>query len=72
MKRNAYIIIVLLFLMSCEHEGSREVVVIEKTRSYHMPKCSKVMMADTKKLSIAEARRLQFHPCPYCNPDQSL
>ena len=66
-------ILVLLFLFSsCGPKFDENVVVIEKTRTYHRPACSQLAMAPTTVETRAEAREKGFLPCLYCQPDRDL
>jgi methylphosphotriester-DNA--protein-cysteine methyltransferase len=49
-----------------------KVVVIEKTRAYHRPTCSQVVMARVIVETRDEAKRKWYSPCPYCQPDRDL
>ena len=61
-----------LLLTSCAPKFDDEVVVIEKTRSYHRPNCAQVMMARATVETRAEAKEKGCRPCPYCQPDRGL
>jgi methylphosphotriester-DNA--protein-cysteine methyltransferase len=66
-------ILVLLFLFSsCGPKFDDNVVVIEKTRTYHRPTCTQVAMAHTKAETRAQARAEGLLPCPSCKPDSDL
>ena len=62
----------LLATAGCAARQRGEVVVIEKTRTYHTDACPKVNMAKTKIMTVAEARELHCLPCKACNPDQAF
>jgi methylphosphotriester-DNA--protein-cysteine methyltransferase len=66
-------VLVLLFLFSsCGPKFDENVVVIEKTRTYHRRTCTQIAMARTKVETRAQARAGGFLPCPYCKPDPDL
>lgn len=46
-----------------------EVVVIEKTKSYHTEDCPKVMMAKTEDMRREAAQKMNCQPCKDCKPD---
>jgi methylphosphotriester-DNA--protein-cysteine methyltransferase len=48
-----------------------EVVVIEKTKTYHREGCPPTNMAKTKIMTIAEAKADNNRPCPGCKPDST-
>ena len=60
---------VVLLISGCGHRLAHEVVVIEKTKSFHTDDCPRVKMAQTKVMTIAEARALECKPCKGCRPD---
>jgi hypothetical protein len=65
-------ILAALFLVSaagCAGAGSDNVVVIEKTKSYHRPECPRVKMAEVRTMTREEALALNCQPCPDCRPD---
>lgn len=51
--------------------SGREVVTIEKTKSYHTGACLRVCMARTRTMTIGEAKALGLKPCPGCKPDST-
>ena len=64
----------LFFLMTlCALAGCgknpNEVVVVEKTKSYHTEDCQKVMMAKTESMPREEAQKMNCKPCGDCKPD---
>ena len=62
--------IIILLFAGCGQKRHDEVLVIEKTKSYHIDECPRVNMADTKFMTIAEAKALNCKACPGCKPDQ--
>ncbi|MFI5253254.1 MAG: hypothetical protein ACHQQQ_12585 [Bacteroidota bacterium] len=68
-KRILAIVIAGYLLMGCTHYPPKEVVVIERTTSYHRPECSKVMMARTKYVPLTPDISRSYKPCPYCKPE---
>jgi hypothetical protein len=62
--------LMLLVLFSCGRKPN-EVVVIEKTRSYHTEECPKVMMAKTETMLREKAQSMGCKPCDDCRPDGS-
>lgn len=71
--KSALLMLILLFLFSsCGPKFDEKVVVIEKTRIYHRPMCSQVMMARATCETRAEAKEKGYRPCPYCLPDRGL
>jgi hypothetical protein len=69
------LLLVILLGISCTGCGSRridDVVVIEKTRTYHTDACPRVNMALTRVMSREEARSLNCKPCPGCQPDKGM
>src|SRR4051812_6370244 len=66
------VLIVLAVLAAGCRDHARDVAVIEKTGSYHMDTCVKARMADTKTLSLEQARALGFKACPHCRPDLKI
>jgi len=69
-KMKKLIFLFILWASACAPEPD-QVVVIEKTKSYHTQDCPKVMMADTKMMSKEEAKKLDCHPCKDCRPDET-
>jgi hypothetical protein len=65
------VLAVSLFLgmAGCNSAHVREVVAIEKTRTYHREQCPPVAMAKTEVMTISEARARQLRACPVCKPD---
>ena len=64
------ILIVGIFLAGCGHQNPDDVLVIQKTKIYHLQKCTRVNMANTVSMSRAEAQALNCKPCPGCKPDE--
>jgi hypothetical protein len=62
--------LLLLLLTGCAGPGTREVVAIPKTHSYHTSRCPKVVMARTVAMTIEEARSLHLSACPGCRPGE--
>jgi methylphosphotriester-DNA--protein-cysteine methyltransferase len=65
------LVLVLLFV-GCGSRFDDKVAVIEKTRSYHRPTCSQVMMARATFETRDEAKRKGYVPCPDCQRDRGL
>ncbi len=59
-----------MILTGCIKSGKDKVLVIEKTKSYHTEKCSRVFMAYTKSAMREEARSRHYTACPDCKPDK--
>ena len=57
---------------TAESKPENEVVVIEKTNSYHRDTCARVHMARTKNASLDEAAARHLKPCPYCKPGEKI
>jgi hypothetical protein len=68
--KKSFLILVLLAFFSCGRKPN-EVVVVEKTKSYHTEECPKVMMAKTEIRPREEAQRMNCKPCKDCKPDSS-
>ena len=69
MKQIVFFFLLGMFVFpACGLSHRDEVVVIGKTRSYHRPECSRVMMAKTAWLSFDGAEAIHYTPCPYCKP----
>jgi hypothetical protein len=66
----AFLLAVLLLpaLPGCAGRRPGDVLVILRTKSYHTDACPKVRMANTRVMTIAEARGLNCEPCPGCAP----
>jgi hypothetical protein len=60
--------LLLLALSGCAGRRHGDVLVILKTKSYHTDRCPRVRMANTRLMTIAEARALNCEPCPGCAP----
>jgi hypothetical protein len=63
------IIICSFLLVGCGGRRKDDVVVIEKTKSYHTDQCPRVNMANTKTMTVEEARAMNCQPCKGCRPD---
>jgi hypothetical protein len=61
-------IFALIVLTGCG-KSNTEVVVVEKTKSYHTENCDKVMMAKTETMTREEAQKMNCQPCKDCKPD---
>jgi uncharacterized lipoprotein NlpE involved in copper resistance len=61
--------VTLMMVLGCNNRDHR-VVVIEKTKSYHISECPRVNMAHTQTMTIAEAQGLNYKPCKDCRPDR--
>jgi hypothetical protein len=72
MNRRTIIFLLLLVppigLYGCSGAKSN-IVVIEKTGTYHRPDCALVKMAKTVTMTVAQARADHLVPCPVCKPD---
>ena len=66
------VLVLLLAFPGCAGSRERNVVVVEKTRSYHKQNCARVRMAHTRTMTLEEARALNCEPCPWCHPDSDL
>ena len=53
------------------HIKKGDVVVIEKTKTYHREGCPPTNMAKTTIMTIAEAKADNDKPCPGCKPDST-
>ena len=62
------ILLGLIAVPGCAGRRPGEVLVILKTKTYHTDKCPRVRMANTRVMTIAEARELNCVPCPGCAP----
>jgi len=60
----------VVMLVGCGRRFDDQVVVVEKTRTYHRPTCSQVVMARVIVETRDEAKRKGYLPCPYCQPDK--
>ncbi|MBI1805948.1 MAG: hypothetical protein HYR76_02715 [Ignavibacteria bacterium] len=58
----------VVIIVGCGGGAEKNVVVIEKTKSVHTQECSRVYMARTKKVTIDDAKKMKFRPCPDCKP----
>ena len=61
-------VLLLLALPGCAGRRHGSVLIILKTKSYHTDRCPRVRMANTRLMTIAEARALNCEPCPGCAP----
>jgi len=61
-------VLVLASESGCAGRRPDDVLVILKTKSYHTDACPRVRMANTRAMTIAEARGLNCAPCPGCAP----
>lgn len=59
----------ITLLSGCTGRKEKEVIAIEKTKTYHREGCPPVNMAKTKFVTIAEAKAEHLKPCPTCKPD---
>jgi hypothetical protein len=77
MKLGNFILILLIIVaaaMQCgctNHLKKGEVVVIEKTKTYHREGCPPTNMAKTTIMTVAEAKADNDKPCPGCKPDST-
>lgn len=53
----------------CLASGDRDVLAIERTKTYHTHACPPVHMAKTVSMTAARADALHFIPCPVCKPN---
>jgi hypothetical protein len=58
-----------ILFCGCAGYPPKEVVIIEKTHSYHRPECTKVMMAKTQYVLLTADISKTYKQCPYCKPD---
>lgn len=58
-------------IAGCGRRHENEVLVIEKTKSYHTDRCPRVNMANTRIMTAAEAEAMSCKPCKGCLPDKS-
>ncbi|MCB0832888.1 MAG: hypothetical protein KDC45_05455 [Bacteroidetes bacterium] len=63
-----FLFAVLLICAACSNHDN-EVIVIEKTGTYHTEDCAKVKMAKTESMPIGEAKQKNMKPCGQCQPD---
>ena len=56
----------LIGFAGCGSAQGHEVMVIEKTKSYHRPECPPVHMARIQEMTVNEAKARHFTPCPIC------
>ncbi len=61
-------VFILLAVPGCSGRRHANVLVILKTKSYHTDRCPRVRMANTRLMTITEARALNCEPCPGCAP----
>jgi hypothetical protein len=57
-------------IVGCGGAHEREVLVIEKTKTYHREGCPPVQMAKAEEMTLSEARRRDFKACLICTPDR--
>jgi len=62
----------VVLLAGCGSRFDDKVAVIKKTRSYHRPTCSQVMMSRVTFETLDEAKGKRYLPCPYCQPDKNV
>ena len=66
------LIVAVCLLSGCSnHVKKGEVVVIEKTKTYHREGCPPTNMAKTTIMTVAEAKADNDKPCPGCKPDST-
>ena len=56
-------------LPACSGGKKDNVVVIEKTRTYHREACPPVHMAKTQEMTLNQAKGQNLRPCTVCKPD---
>ena len=61
-----------MMLLGCIESRQNEVVVVEKTKTYHTDKCLRVNMANIKWMRREEVKAMNFKACPGCQPDKGL
>lgn len=61
----------ILAIAGCAQRHRDEVLVIEKTKSYHTDECPRVHMANTRIMTASEAQAMNCKPCPGCQPDKT-
>jgi len=59
-----------LFLVGCSTQQKGDVVVIEKTKSYHSDACPRVNMANCTIMTVRDAQAMHYMPCKGCQPDR--
>jgi hypothetical protein len=59
-------LLLLLACIGCHREAG--VMVVEKTKIFHTRECARILMAHAVEMSVADALRLQYQPCPDCRP----
>jgi hypothetical protein len=75
MKRTGCIPLILLLahacagFCGCSGPHGRDVIVIQKTRTYHRAVCPPVNMARTTVVTVEEAQAMELRSCPLCQPD---
>ena len=70
----AFLLIIVAAAMQSgcsNHLKKGEVVVIEKTKTYHREGCPPTNMAKTKIMTVGEAKADNDKPCPGCKPDST-
>ncbi len=60
----------LAAVSGCSHSGEREVLAIERTKTYHRSTCPPVHMAKTVLMTVSQADTLHLVPCPVCAPNR--
>lgn len=72
MKLPKHLLLIVLLFASCGNTRDDQVVVVEKTKSYHRANCGKLHMAHSTTISVADAIAQHLRPCPYCKPDKGV
>jgi hypothetical protein len=61
-----------LVLAKCSPVRRDEVLVVEKTNTYHIMTCSRVNMAEGRFMALEDARAAHYSACPGCKPDSVI
>ena len=71
---NSKIVLLLLVgvILTAGCTRPHEVVVIEKTRSFHRAECARVNMAKVRYVELTSDVLVRYRPCPLCKPDTLL
>jgi hypothetical protein len=70
LKNVFFIFVFFIFLIGCSNKNNNEVIVIDKTKSYHTEDCRRVKMAYTEQMTREEAITKNCKPCSICKPDE--
>ena len=59
-----------ILVLGCAKRNQEMVIVVEKTRTYHIEQCPRIVMANAEEMTRGEARKRKYHPCPDCLPQE--